>query len=137
MLDAHLWMRRQEARLRRILTLDDIPDDLFAEYGLRRRGAVASSYHCSSPQAILVPIADITAPVRKLNPDALRSLLYGVREGADLPAIVVFREPGAATAALLDGLHRVRISLALGFVSIPAIQPSREEAELCYRYASV
>jgi hypothetical protein len=37
---------------------------------------------------------------------------------------VIFREPEAATATLLDGLHRYRLSLALGFTLIPAIQPS-------------
>jgi hypothetical protein len=118
----------------RPLTLDGIPDELFAEYGLRRRGAVAPSYRCTHPQAVLVPVAEITAPVRKMNPDELRSLLRGVRDGADLPPVVVFREPGALTTALLDGLHRYRVSLALGFSSIPATQPSREDAELVYRY---
>jgi len=39
-----------------------------------------------TPRAMLVPVAEITAPVRKLNPDALRSLLRGVRDGDDLPA---------------------------------------------------
>jgi hypothetical protein len=107
------------------LTLDEVPDDLFAEYGLRRRGAVAPSYRCSDALAILVPVAEITAPVRKLNPDALRSLLRGIRERAYLPPIVVFRDTDAVTAALLDGLHRYRVSLALGFQSIPAIQPIR------------
>jgi hypothetical protein len=34
--------------------------------------------------------------------------------------VVVFREPGAVTAALIDGLHRYRVSAALGFPSIPA-----------------
>jgi hypothetical protein len=84
-----------------------------------------------------VPVPEITAPVRKLNPDAVRSLLQGVRDGADLPPIVVFRESGAATATLLDGRHRLSVSLALGFVSIPAMQPSREDAELVYCYERV
>jgi hypothetical protein len=68
--------------------------------------------------------------VRKLNSDALRSLLRGVRAGDDLPPGIVFREPGAVKAALLDGLHRFRVSAALGFASIPATQTSREDAEL-------
>jgi hypothetical protein len=36
-----------------------------------------------------------------------------------VPPVVLFREPGAVTAALLDGLHRYRVSLSLGFASIP------------------
>jgi hypothetical protein len=127
-------MRRENLSLNRPLTLDHIPDALLVEYGLHRGSAYAVSYRCTDPQSILVPVADITAPVRKLNADALRRLLRGVRDGDDLPPVVVFREPGAATAALLDGLHRLRVSLALGFVSIPATQPSRDDAELAYHY---
>jgi hypothetical protein len=55
-------MRRQEARLLRVLTIDDIPDELFADYGLRRGGAVAPSYRCTDPQAVLVPVTELTAP---------------------------------------------------------------------------
>jgi hypothetical protein len=47
---------------------------------------------------------------------------------------VVFREPGAASAALLDGLHRWQMSRALGFVEIPTVQASLEDAELVYQY---
>jgi hypothetical protein len=122
---------------RRSLTLDEIPAELLTEYGLHRGCATAPSYRCTDPQSILVPVAEITAGVRKLNADALRSLLRGVRDGHDLPPVVVFREPGAAAAALLDGLHRLRISVALGFVSIPATQPSRDDAELVYRYRRI
>jgi hypothetical protein len=49
MLDTHVWVRRQEALLWRILTLDDIPDELFAEYVLRLSDAVARSYRCTDP----------------------------------------------------------------------------------------
>jgi hypothetical protein len=82
------------------------------------------------PRAVLVPVAEFTVPVRKLNPDALRSMERGVRDGwGVLPPVVVFREPGARTAALLDGLPRYRVSAALGFASIPATQSSREDAD--------
>jgi hypothetical protein len=60
-------------------------------------------------------------------------LLRGVRDD-DVPAVVVFREAGAVTAAVLDGLLRFQVSRALGFVLIPATQPSREDAEPCYGY---
>jgi ParB-like chromosome segregation protein Spo0J len=93
-----------------------------------------SYYCCIDPSAILVPLTEVIGPDRKLNEDALRRLLSGVRVGATLPPVVIFREPGAATATLLDGLHRYRLSLALGFTLIPATQPSRDDAELCYRY---
>jgi hypothetical protein len=48
-------------------------------------GVMAPSYRCTHPQAVSVPVAAITAPVRKMNSDALRSLLRGVRDGAELP----------------------------------------------------
>jgi hypothetical protein len=134
--DAHVWMRHQEAGLnRRPLTLDGVPDELLAEFGLRRGGATLPSYRWADAAAVLVPLADITGPLqRKLNEESVRSLLRGIRDGADLPPVVVFREPGAQTAALLDGLHRVRVSIALGFVAIPALMISRDAAELGYRY---
>lgn len=116
------------------MTLDDVSDELLAEYGLPGGGATAASYRCSDQTALLVPLAEVIGPRRMLNVDAVRSLLRGVRDGVELPPIVVFREPGAATAALLDGLHRWRVSLALGFLAIPATQPSRDDAELVYCY---
>ena len=122
---------------RRPLTLDDVPDKLLAEYGLRRGAATGPSYRCTDPAGALVPLIEVIGPThRKLNEEALRSLLRGVRDGADLPPIIVFREPGAAVATLLDGLHRVRLSLAVGFAVIPTTQTSREDAELVYRYES-
>ena len=120
-----------------VLTLDNVPDDLLTEYERWRGAADAASYLCTDPLAALVPIAEITTPVRKLNTDVLRSLLRGIRDGDCLPAVVVFREPGAVTAALLDGLHRYWVSVALNFALIPAKQPSREDAELVYCYQPV
>ena len=81
MVDAHVWMRRQDACLRRVLTLDNVPDDLLTEYERWRGAADAASYLCTDPLAALVPIAEITTPVRKLNTDVLRSLLRGIRDG--------------------------------------------------------
>jgi hypothetical protein len=135
MIDAHVWIIRHiEARLMRLLTLDSISDELLAQFGLSRRRVKADSYRCTDPTAVLVPLSEISVPDRKLNEDALRSLLSGVRDSTDLPPVVIFREPGAATARLLDGIHRYRLSAALGFRLIPAIQPTRDDAELCYRY---
>jgi hypothetical protein len=126
-------MRRKEAVMR-LLTLDSVSDELLAEFGIARGKVTARNYRCTDPSTAFVPLADIIGPNRKLSEDALRSLLSGVRDGAALPPVVIFREPGAATATLLDGLHRYRLSLALGFALIPTIEPSREDAELCYRY---
>jgi excisionase family DNA binding protein len=136
LIDAHVCLRRQESCLnRRPLTLDDVPDELLAECGLRRGGMTASSYRCTDPAAVLVPVAEITGPMqRKLNEDALRSLLRAVRDRVPLPPVVVFREPGAATTMLLDGLHRWKVSTALGFNMIPCMLTTREDAELLYRY---
>jgi hypothetical protein len=118
----------------RPLTLDDVPDELLAEVGLSRGCAPGASYRCSDPGAFLVPLAEVVGPARKLNREALRSFLCAVRDGIARPPVVVFREPGAATATLLDGLHRWRASSALGFSAIPCTQPNRDDAKLCYRY---
>jgi hypothetical protein len=123
-----MWMRRTEARVKRLLTLDSISNELLAEFGLARGTVTVTSYRCTDPTAVLVALARVTGPDRRL--------LSGVRDGAALPPVVIFREPGAATATLLDGLHRYRLSLALGFTLIPAIQPTRDDAELCYRYGN-
>jgi hypothetical protein len=129
-----MWMRCSEARVKRLLTLDSISDELLAEFSLARGSVTIACYRCADRDAVLVPLAEVAVPDRKLSEDALRRLLCGVRDGAALPPVVIFREPGAATATLLDGLHRYQLSLALGFKLIPAIQPGRDDAELCYRY---
>jgi hypothetical protein len=82
------------------------------------------------------PRLKLTGPqVRNLNEEAVRDLLRAIRDDAPISPVVVFRELGAATATLLDGLHRWLLSQALGYIAIPTTQPSREEAELRYRYA--
>ena len=107
-----------------------------AELGLAGDSASTSHYSCSDSPALLTPLAEVVGPAdRKLNREALISILTAIRDDVPLPPVVVFREPGASTATLLDGVHRWRASLALGFSSIPCTQPSREDAELCYRYA--
>jgi hypothetical protein len=50
LIDAHVWMRRQEARLDRPLTLDDVPDELLAERGslpLHRSAAAGRPMLCN------------------------------------------------------------------------------------------
>lgn len=65
---------------------------------------------------------------RLLNEVRLRRLLKGVRDGDDLPAIHVYRAPGAPMAVLVQGAHRWRVSLALGFLMIPCWLLSSDEA---------
>jgi hypothetical protein len=118
----------------RSLTLHDVPDDLLAEVGLARGGATTVSYSCTDAAAFLTTLGELVGPIRMLNREALVSILCGIRDGTALPPVVVFREPGATKATLLDGLHRWRASSALGFSAIPCTQPSRDDAKLCYRY---
>jgi len=68
-------------------------------------------------------------PDRKLNEEALRDLLSGIRDGKALPPILVFRKPGAELARLVDGTHRWRVAAALGFSMIPCLLLTRDEAD--------
>jgi hypothetical protein len=135
MIDAHVWMRHKEARVKRLITLDSISDELLTECALACGTVTATSYRCTDPTVVLLALAQVTGSDRKFHEDALRRLLSDVRDGAALPPVVIFREPGAATATVLDGLHRYQLSVALGFTSISATQPSRDDAELSYGYA--
>ena len=49
----------------RVLTLDEITDDLLTECGLRRGAAAAPNYRCIDSMAVLVPTADIIGPSRR------------------------------------------------------------------------
>jgi hypothetical protein len=79
---------------RRPLTLDDVPDVLLAELGMSPDWAAGGSYRCADSAAFLTPLADLVAPTRKLNREALTLLLTAIRDGTALPPVVVFREPG-------------------------------------------
>jgi len=121
---------------RRELTLTEITDELLAECGLCRRGATAQSYRCTDPGAVLVPIGDILAKPRAVNPEALRRILRGFRDGDDIPPVDVFHDAGLAATHLLGGMHRWRASLAFGFVMIPCNPHSRSDAEGAFGYPS-
>jgi hypothetical protein len=70
----------------RPLTLQRIPDELLAEYGLRRGGMTRSSYRSSDPNAVLVSLAEIDGPqVRNLNEQAVPDLLRAIRDDAPIP----------------------------------------------------
>ena len=119
------------------LDIDEVPDSLIAAMGLTGVGATARRYRCTRPDMFIVRLDDLIAPIaRRLELKTVTDILEGVRDGADIEPIVVFREPGATRAKLLDGEHRRRVSIKLGFVEISCIQPSRGEAEDGYRYTA-
>lgn len=119
------------------LDIAEVPDSLIAELGLTGIGATERSYRCSDPAAFFVRLDKLVGPkTRMLELKTVTNILEAVRNGTDIEPVVVFREPGASQANLLDGEHRRRVSIKLGFVEIPCIQPSREEAEAAYRYAA-
>jgi len=115
----------------RALTLDDVPDHLLAEYGFRRGAAVAVSYRCIDKEAVLIRTSDVYAkrPDRKLNEEAIRDLLSGIRDKEALPPIIVYRKAAAELARLVDGTHRLRVAVALGFSMIPCLLLTRDEAD--------
>jgi hypothetical protein len=47
--------------MNRPLTLEHIPIDLLAEYGLRPGGATRPSYRSSDPNAVLVSLSEVEA----------------------------------------------------------------------------
>ncbi len=115
---------------RQSLTLDDVPDALLAEFGLQRSGATAVSYCFDDASAVLVPLLDISVVgQRKLNPERLRDLLRGICDGSSIPAVAVYRVWGDNRLRLHHGMHRLRVSQAVGFTSIPAVVMSEHEAE--------
>jgi hypothetical protein len=122
----------------RELTLDDVPDDLLAECGLRRGGASTSAYQCTDPDAVLVALSVLTGPShRKLNRDDLAKILRGFKDGDAIPPVDVFYDADNATTNLLHGAHRWKASLAFGFTLIPCKAMSREDAEGGFGYLSL
>jgi hypothetical protein len=78
----------------------------------------------------MVPIVDVIGPVRrKLNREALASILRGFRDNDDISPVIAFRETDPPGIHLIHGAHRWRASLVWGFAPIPAILVTRTEAE--------
>lgn len=118
----------------RPLTLAAVPLALLAEYGLPEAAAGRDSYRCDDAGVTLVAIKNTRAPLaRMLNEAAVRGLLRGIRANASIPPIHVISEQGKVR--LLNGLHRLRVSIAVGFTQIPARFLSLEEAEGAYGYS--
>ena len=119
----------------RPLTLSVISEDLVAEYGLREIAATPESYRCDDQQAIPVCVGNVLAPMeRKLNDATVRQILSGIRDGVSIPAVTVVPEFPPEQVTLLDGLHRFRVSLALGFRMIPCRRVSPDVAEAAFGY---
>lgn len=112
-----------------------ISDELLAECGLVRGAAGATSYRCTDPAALYLPLANMIVPQgRKLNEEVIRQILRGFRDGDDIAAVEAFYEPSTTEFHLLDGVHRWRASLAFGFRQIPCELKTREFAEVARGY---
>jgi hypothetical protein len=119
----------------RVLTLDDVTDELLAECGLTRGAASTESYSCAEPTAVLLPTNKVIGPTRrKLNHDTLVNILNGFRYRHSIPPVEVFHEPATDELILLDGMHRWRASLAYGFAELPCLMMSRDWADVCRGY---
>jgi hypothetical protein len=121
--------------LNRPLTVYAISDELLAECGLVRGAALATSYRCTDPAALYLPLGNMIVPQgRKLNEEVLKRILVGFRDGDDIPPVEVFYEPRTTEFHLLDGAHRWRASLAFGFPQIPCELKTRDFAEVARGY---
>jgi hypothetical protein len=125
----------KDSVLNRAPTLYTISDELLAECGLVRGAARATSYRCTDPAALYLPLGNMIVPQsRKLNEAVVRRILLGFRDGDDIPPVEAFYEPRTTDFHLLDGEHRWRASLAYGFPQIPCELKTREFAEVARGY---
>lgn len=107
---------------------------MLAEYGLLSSMAGRRSYRCTRPGATFVPTVELTwSRDSPLSEERVRSILTGIRDNVDMPPAVAFRERGdGRTVVLLDGLHRVRVSIAVGLTHVPCRLVDRSVAEFAY-----
>jgi hypothetical protein len=111
----------------------DIPSSMLAEYGLKGGVATSSAYRCDEPRRVLISLGELRVPTgRALDPARLRRILQAIGTHTPLPAVPVFREP--TQVVVLDGMHRVAVATALGFICVPCIELTLEEARDFYRY---
>ena len=115
----------------RTLDVDEITDALLADCGLRRGSVTTQSYRCTDVSAVLVPTRDVVTTSRAMNREDLVRILKGFRDSDDIPPVPIYHEPVSGRIYLLDGMHRWRASLAIGFPLFPAILCTRTEAEEC------
>src|ERR1700676_1885398 len=106
-----------------------IRKDLWNRAGLRNHRVCRDAY-VSDPNATLEPIGLIRPPIlgqstRGLDETRLFEVLKGIRNGAQIPPVPIFREPGNAIATLLDGAHRYFGSVAAGLTRLPCVHVTR------------
>ena len=113
----------------RLLTLSGIPDSMLADYDQRAGATTAVSYRCTDQSAVLEPLTEIRGPPQRLlNEASLRYHLGLIRDRQSIEPVWVYRALGAPTATLVDGVHRWRLSLALGYAKIPCRHLTKDEA---------
>lgn len=116
----------------------EVPDALLMEAGLGVGSGIV--IRCDEPGCVQVPLAELRGPIiapgkRGLSVDRLRRILSAIAyDTAMVKAVRIFREDGAAQAAILDGAHRYAVALKLGCATLPCRYVDRVEAEVRYRY---
>ena len=102
---------------------------MLADYGQRAGGTTAVSYRCNDQNVVLELLAEIRGPAQRLlNEASLRYHLGLIRDRLSIEPVWVYRALGAPTATLVDGVHRWRLSLALGYAKIPCRHLTKDEA---------
>ena len=108
---------------------DPIPAELLAAHGLQRNSAAASSFNCTDPEALRIPTSGIDHPADyQIKWATAGHLLQRIHDQHALDPIVVTRRPGRCEFVLIDGLHRLLVSIAIGFPSMPVNLISYETA---------
>ena len=101
----------------RPLTLDVVPQSLLEEFGARA-GHHGLHYLSANVSAPLIELQRISFPAgRKLSEESLRDLLPKMLSGHPIDPIDIRNAPEGMS--LHHGMHRLRLSLALGFKLIP------------------
>ena len=101
----------------RRLTLDVVPQSLVEEFGARP-GDHGLHYRSADPAASLIELERISFPAgRKLSEESLRDLLPKMLSGFPIDPIDIRNAPQGMS--LHHGMHRLRLSLALGYRLIP------------------
>ena len=77
------------------------------------------AYRCDDATAVLLRVEHIRAPIVGLGRrgyvvERLRAVLRAIASNAPLPSVPVCCEPDTTQAVLLDGAHRLAVSIAFG-----------------------
>ncbi len=110
-------------------TIAAISAEMLAAHGLTRNRAAATSFKCTVSQALRIPVTGIAySHDCRIRRDTAADLLQRIHHEDALDPIVVTRRPGNCEFVLIDGLHRLLVSIAVGYPSIPALLLSYEKA---------